>query len=142
MPSTIHIGQAHLERLIRHATRQQPSECCGLLIGKSEGAGTRVERIVEARNIAKGDHTRSYQIDWSTLLTAMAELRRQPERIVGFYHSHPDGSARPSRRDAESAWPNQSYLILAMQGDGCSSVTSWTLSHADAPFMPQSVLVT
>ncbi|MEX2273935.1 MAG: Mov34/MPN/PAD-1 family protein, partial [Vicinamibacterales bacterium] len=47
--------------------------------------------------------------------------------LAGFYHSHPDHPARPSAHDLEQAWPNLTYLIIAVRAGVPDEITSWRL---------------
>ena len=47
--------------------------------------------------------------------------------LVGFYHSHPDHPAEPSQYDLDHAWPNFSYVIVAVGGGTPRAVRSWRL---------------
>lgn len=135
------IPQSVVSALMGHARREYPRECCGILIGRHVGDEARVERAVEAENIAANDRRKSYQIDWRTLLATTRSVRATRERIVGFYHSHPDGSSRPSRRDRQEAWLDHSYVILTMRDGLCAAVTGWRV-HSDAgEFEPELLVI-
>jgi proteasome lid subunit RPN8/RPN11 len=43
-------------------------------------------------------------------------------RVIGYYHSHPDSPALPSRRDDAEALPGDAYLIVALQSGAVSEV--------------------
>lgn len=100
-----------LDRVAAHAERCHPEECCGVLVGK----GRRVERVVEAANVASEDRTRRYVIAPEALLAVHKEARQEECDVVGYYHSHPGGPARPSAYDLEHAWPGTSYLIVELE---------------------------
>ena len=134
MPMSIHIDQAVLESLQRHAVREYPDECCGILIGLRQDQQVHVTRVVEAKNIAEERRGQRYQIDWKTLFSTLRAVRNQPEDFVGFYHSHPDGSVSPSERDRERAWINFSYVILTMVDGRCADVTGWRIPVEGASF--------
>ena len=54
-------------------------------------------------------------------------------RIAGYYHSHPDGRARPSSWDVEQAIGGVTYLITGMAG-GRIEHSAWRLEgHELAP---------
>lgn len=124
-----------------HARREYPCECCGILIGRHEDDETRVERAVEAENIAENDRRKSYQIDWRTLLATTRSVRATREQIVGFYHSHPDGSSRPSRSDRQEAWLDHTYLILSMRDGLCAAVTAWRVHSQDTDVESESLVI-
>jgi proteasome lid subunit RPN8/RPN11 len=87
LPSTLR------SQIFAEARAAYPRECCGLL----EGAGARITALHPARNLA--EEPDRFEIDPAEQFRLMREGRR----IVGCYHSHPDGRAEPSPRDAEHA---------------------------------------
>ncbi len=139
---TLHIGQSVLDALLRHASNEFPCECCGILIGCRSGADSFVDHAVAARNIAEGDRRKGYQIDWKTLFTAVRQTRLTPDEMIGFYHSHPDGSQRPSGRDLESAWAGYSYVIVPVVEGRATGVRSWrrTSGQASLEQEPMNIL--
>lgn len=102
--------------LLSAAAAAQPRECCGLLLG----APGRITRAVAAANVA-ADPTRSFEVDPAVLLATHRTSRDEGLRVLGHYHSHPNGRADPSPRDAARALADgQLWLIVA--GD---SITAW-----------------
>ena len=114
-----------LSTLVAHAERDYPNECCGILVGARRGLDRIIHRVVQSNNITEGDRRRNYQVDWKTLLRTQRQARAYQMEIVGFYHSHPDGSARPSQRDLDHAWSDCSYLILAVVAGRVVDSASW-----------------
>jgi proteasome lid subunit RPN8/RPN11 len=105
------IPPAVLQAIVRHARRERPRECCGFLVG----ARRRVAFAVGTRNVAPG-HSR-YRIDDRAHIALRRTLRRfsPPLEILGIYHSHPSGDARPSRTDiAEAFYPDWTYVIVGL----------------------------
>jgi proteasome lid subunit RPN8/RPN11 len=99
-----------VERVIKHARRTAPEECCGLLIG---GAAEVVEAVA-ARNIADQRAIR-FVIDPQDHLDALRSARRRGLEVVGFYHSHPRSTATPSETDlAEANYPHHLFLIVGL----------------------------
>ena len=109
----IELARAHLAALARAAEEAYPEECCGLLVGTLEGGHRRVTRIAPSANVAEGDRRRRFEVDPRLILKFQRELRGGAERLVGHYHSHPDGPAAPSATDLEMAWePDLAWLIV------------------------------
>lgn len=99
------------------------AEVCGLLIG----VDGRVECLVTARNVA-ADPARSFEIDPATLLATHRSAREDGQRVIGHWHSHPNGRREPSARDAARATDNsQIWLIVAGE-----EITAW-VPHATGP---------
>ncbi len=142
MPTSLHIGQSVLESLLAHAGCDYPDECCGILVGRAGGPDVYVDRAIPANNIAEGDRATSYQLDWRTLFSSVRSARTSPGhgQMVGFYHSHPDGSAEPSQRDRQAAWPDYSYLIVSMSDGRCTAVTSWRIPGEGKAFQPEPIV--
>ncbi len=115
-------------QLRRHAAAAFPHECCGVLLGPAQGLHRVADEVVAALNIAD-DPGIAYQIDWRTLFSVVRGTRGGDRRIVGFYHSHPDGSARPSVRDLREAWADHVYVIVSVSAGRAADITAWRL-HA------------
>lgn len=123
------IGQPAARSILSHADSAHPHEACGLLLGGSAGQGLIVQTALEAPNRASDPH-RAYRIcdDW-----LLRQLQRFGEansnRVIGAYHSHPDGDVAFSRRDAAEAWPNWLYLVTATPY-GASPMGAWWVDAA------------
>lgn len=101
---------AVVERVIEHARRTAPEECCGLLIG----GGAEIVEAVAARNIADRRATR-FLIEPQDHLDALRNARCRGLDVVGFYHSHPRSAATPSETDlAEANYPHHLVLIVGL----------------------------
>ncbi len=104
------IAWAARAAMLAHARHARPDECCGLLVGE----GRRVDIAVPLSNIDPKPRT-GFRIDPAEHIAVRRILRRvTPGRdIVGVYHSHPAGPARPSPRDIhESNYPEWLYAIV------------------------------
>jgi adenylyltransferase/sulfurtransferase len=119
---------ADAERLIReHAAAAYPFECCGALIGRQTDQFT---EIVEARpldNITEEGPRRRFRVSSEDYLAAERHAVGVGADLVGFYHSHPDHPARPSQYDLDHAWPNLSYIIVAVADGTPRALHSWRL---------------
>ena len=112
----IRISSGVFERLRNEAAMAFPRECCGLVTGKPG----RIEAVVPARNVSPHPET-SFEIDPGTLMRTQREVRAVGHQVIGHYHSHPNGSAEPSPRDAARATHNGQLWIIVAAG----SVTGW-----------------
>jgi proteasome lid subunit RPN8/RPN11 len=98
--------------IVAHARRASPRECCGFLIG----AGGHVHFTVPMRNVARG-RTR-YRVDPAAHIRLLRVVRAffPPLAIIGVYHSHPEGDARPSPADVAQAYDaTWWYLIIGLR---------------------------
>lgn len=94
-----------------HAAAEHPHEACGLMFGTAEA----IEDVVAARNIAENPASR-FEIDPAALFAALRAERAGGPPLVGYYHSHPSGTATPSATDAAQAAPD-ARLWLIVAGD-------------------------
>ena len=116
-----------LEKVERHAVASLPDECCGLLLGRVVDEETvRVGWVEPCVNQAP-DQRRCFTIGPDALMTAYRWARDRGEKVVGTYHSHPEGAAVPSELDRQSAWPEASYLIVAVGEEGVGERRGWRL---------------
>lgn len=100
-----------------------------------------VYHAVEGRNIASGDLRRTYQLDWPTLFATIRACREAGDEIVGFYHSHPNGSCEPSKHDLEKAWLDHSYLIFGAPYHDVASAASWRISENGDGFVQERLWI-
>ncbi len=107
------LSRSAFDRIVDHARREQPRECCGLLVG--HGGGTvLVLEAVPARNLAE-DPNRFF-LDPVDHIRTRREARNRGLDVVGYYHSHPHSPARPSARDlAEATYVDALYLIVSLE---------------------------
>ena len=140
----IQIESEQLQSLFRHAEKTYPEECCGIILGKIEGDRKIILDPIPTQNtwneesaqyltgIANlsdriGEKARNFSIAPEDLLKAQKEARDRHIIVLGFYHSHPDAAAIPSEFDRAIAWPDYSYLIIAVDQGKAKDLQSWTL---------------
>lgn len=125
-PLALAPGARH--RIERHVRATAPEEACGILLGREEDEGPR--RVLEARPTRNGaeDRRRRYVLEPADLAAAVREARERSLDLLGYYHSHPAGGGEPSVTDRAHAWPEVSYLIVALDGFGKLEVRSWRLA--------------
>lgn len=134
------LDTAPLEDLRRHAAETYPEECCGFLLGRAAPEGAVVERALAADNEHPSARGTRYLIPPERVLAARREARALELRIVGYYHSHPDRSAEPSRHDLDDAWPGLSYLIVPVAGGVAGRPRSWRLREDARGFEEELVV--
>lgn len=106
----------HLKAVVDAAEAAWPDEACGLLVGRrGPGPVWRVERIAPSSNLA-AEPGRAFEVDPALRLRLERTLRGQGQGVVGHYHSHPGGPARPSETDLRRAYePGLAWLIVAVR---------------------------
>lgn len=140
---TIEIASSAASKMRNHARREYPAECCGVLLGTMESEQecgmTSVVSVIPTVNVATGDRARRFTIAPEQLLRVLKRVAGGSLDVVGYYHSHPTGSAIPSERDREAAWPGVSYLIVGVEAGREVVFRSWRLSENGARFREEVV---
>jgi proteasome lid subunit RPN8/RPN11 len=98
----------------REAKAAYPRECCGLIEGVRDGDVFRATMLHPAHNIVT-DPDR-FEIDPRDHLAASKAARANGRALIGCYHSHPGGAARPSPRDLAGAG-EENFLWLIAAGE-------------------------
>lgn len=149
------MSSATLSAVLRHAQSSYPDECCGLLIGTVDSKQWHCTSNWPATNAWSPDldlpdlglrseankHSQRdrYWIDPAELLQAQRKARQQQQAIIGVYHSHPDHVAVPSATDRHYAWPDYSYLIIAVRNSRVVDYDAWILDR-DQQFTCQRLI--
>jgi proteasome lid subunit RPN8/RPN11 len=135
-----------LEEIKRHAEREYPHECCGLLIGRIEDGG-RTRVVVETYPVAnsweEGETMhRRMMITPQDYLRAERRFVKEGLGVVGNYHSHPEHPAIPSAFDLENLapWPTMSYMVVSVRERRAVEVRSWELEADRSRFNEEEIL--
>jgi proteasome lid subunit RPN8/RPN11 len=118
-----------LDQLRQHGEQTYPHECCGVLVGEFDEAGSKTVKTVVACGNTRTDspHNR-YHISPIELVRIQREARVAGLDIVGFYHSHPDHPAHWSSTDlAEAHWTGCSYVITSVEKGKAALTNSFLL---------------
>ncbi|OGP76280.1 MAG: hypothetical protein A2W09_03245 [Deltaproteobacteria bacterium RBG_16_50_11] len=108
----VQIPKEIYRRMIDHARRESPLECCGILSGKAQT----VERAFELQNAEKSP-TR-YSISPSEQLKAFEEMERESLEMIAVYHSHTHTIPFPSETDVKLAfYPDISSVIISLKDE-------------------------
>jgi len=124
---TLHLSDELAAQMLGAAARTFPLECCGLIEGIRAESGWRATALHEAANLAE-DPARHFlidpqrQFDLMRALRELRALRASEARIIGCFHSHPDGAALPSATDRAQAL-EEDFLWLIVGGSGESGFT-------------------
>jgi desampylase len=119
-------------RIAAEAARAAPHECCGLLIGRVEGAMAVITDSITSPNRA-ADPLSGFEIDTALLLETQRTKRETGAAVLGHYHSHPEGPAEPSSTDRERAWmPGHIWLLVVPGSKGISDLFTAHLAAEEA----------
>ncbi len=113
----------NLEETIKaHAIDEYPSECCGLLVGRTHG---NVKCTIQVRKMSnhenKDNQGKNYLISPLEIIEIEKELLKNELEIVGIYHSHPECLAILSKKDETFMIPHLSYLIVSIYDNESNS---------------------
>lgn len=126
----LRLAPADLAVIRDDAARAYPNECCGLLTGRDQGTAVVVTGVHPSPNVTDGDPRLGFEVDPRLRFDLMraTEDATDGTRIVGHYHSHPDGPAEPSARDLEQAHePDLIWVICRATESGAGAVDAFRL---------------
>jgi proteasome lid subunit RPN8/RPN11 len=129
-----------VDAIARHAAGAYPFECCGALFGASataapaDDAGVSVAAARALDNVTAEGPRRRFRVSPEDYRAAEAHARQSGAELLGFYHSHPDHPAEPSAYDLDHAWPNFSYVIVAVESGTPREIRSWRLREDRSAF--------
>jgi proteasome lid subunit RPN8/RPN11 len=107
------------------AVRSRDREACGVLLGRLAADGWVVRRVVNLPNRA-ADARSAFLLDGPAMRRAERRARRAGLDVVGVFHTHPAGPARPSAADRAGALPGYLQVVAAARA-GRVCVTGWRL---------------
>lgn len=135
------ITPEHLKTIADAAEAAFPAECCGLLVGR--GALPRrltVTRVIPAANLLAEAGCDRFELDPRARFEAMRQCEGTAERIIGHYHSHPDGSAHPSPTDLACAHePDLAWIIAGVAHGQMIQTQAWRLDPRRRAFRQISI---
>lgn len=106
------IAQALLDRLVEHARRDAPNECCGA-IGVRDGEAVSVHPLVN-----QAASPLRFELGFD-LYTATQEIEAAGNEVGAIYHSHPKTEPAPSQTDINwsEQWPGIEWVIVGLRPD-------------------------
>jgi proteasome lid subunit RPN8/RPN11 len=125
-----------------HGEHDYPYECCGLLLGRFVDGQKTVGEVYPISNAREEAAKRNrFLIRPDELLRGERYAEQQGLEVVGFYHSHPDCEAEPSRYDLEHAWPTYSYIIVSVREGVAVDLKSWELKPNRSQFLSEETAI-
>jgi len=112
----IRIDKDAWDVMIAHAEATYPNECCGAMLGDTNGETKNVRSAVKLENAFAGSQAERYELRPEDLLQADREARRQGMDLIGIFHSHPDCDAYFSETDLKNSCPWYSFVVLSVRG--------------------------
>ena len=126
----IKIQPVLLQEIERHALQEYPKECCGMLFGKRERAGSlKVSDIRRTHNITRVSLQKDFEISPVEIYNAEQEYEKKGLELIGIYHSHPDKKAVPSDKDKRGMLPDMAYVILSVSESRCEDIAAYEILY-------------
>jgi proteasome lid subunit RPN8/RPN11 len=137
----IEINEQHLSEMRRHGERDYPFECCGLMLGRFESNGHKI--VIETYPISNAREEEAkrnrFLIRPEELMRGEKYARQQGLDVIGFYHSHPDERAVPSKYDLDHAWPTYSYIVVSVEKGQAFDLRSWEMEPDRSKFNAEEI---
>ena len=137
----IEVDQQRLTEMRQHGERDYPFECCGLMLGRFESNGHKV--VIETYPISNAREEEAkrnrFLIRPEELMRGEKYARAQSLDVVGFYHSHPDEPAVPSKYDLDHAWPTYSYVVVSVEKGQAVDLQSWEMESDRSRFSEEVI---
>ena len=103
----LRISSKSIAAIRAHAAETPGVEVCGLLFGTVEA----VEAVQRCANVADRPTTR-FEIDPAALIAAHKAERAGGAKLIGHYHSHPNGVCAPSEADRVEALDAGRFWVI------------------------------
>ena len=137
----ITIVEQQLTEMRQHGERDYPFECCGLMLGRFESNGHKV--VIETYPISNAREEEAkrnrFLIRPEELMRGEKYARAKRLDVVGFYHSHPDEPAVPSKYDLDHAWPTYSYIVVSVEKGQAVDLQSWEMESDRSRFSEEVI---
>lgn len=131
----LRLSRKHHDAMLKWALDAADYECCGLLFGRDDA----VIALEQCANVA-ADPAQHFEIDPVALIAAHRSARAGGPPLIGYFHSHPNGLARPSATDVQQASDDGRYWMIIAQG----KLSAWLPIAIDGvvdDFEPVSLIV-
>jgi proteasome lid subunit RPN8/RPN11 len=137
----IRINEQLLSEIRQHGERDYPFECCGLMLGRFSDEGCKtVSETYPISNAREEEAKRNrFLIRPEELMRGEKYAREKGLDVVGFYHSHPDEPAVPSKYDLDHAWPTYSYIVVSVAQGQAVDLRSWQMEGDRSKFNAEEI---
>ena len=121
----IRVESAPWATMVAHARTSYPNECCGAMLGTTDGETKIVREAIALENAFAGAQAARYELRPEDLLAADKAARERQMDLIGIYHSHPDCDAYFSKTDLQNSCPWYSFVVLSIQKGEFHHANSW-----------------
>jgi len=136
-------SREEIREMTAHAAEEYPGECIGVITGSPEKGGARtMKRLTNRQNemhredpkLFNRDARTGYFVDPKEVFELQREMEKKGEKILAFYHSHPDHDAYFSKEDhagavmwGEPVYPGTVYVVISIMKETVKDIVvfSW-----------------
>jgi len=137
----LRLSAAHAAELAALGEAAWPREACALLVGDAALRVIAVTEIVPAKNVSDNPD-REFELDPAVHIAVLRRLRDAGgtnsiigHRIIGHWHSHPNGKDEPSAQDAAMVHdPGLVWLLSAVHDGRAAPVRAFRPVPRDGGF--------
>ena len=131
----IRIGSDAWRLMVEHAEAVFPNECCGAMLGSSDGETKSVSAALPLENVHQGPQAVRYELRPEDLLRAEKEARARGMDLIGIFHSHPDHDAYFSTTDLKNSCPWYSFVVMSVKAGRYDHAKSFlpNMEQTEAP---------
>lgn len=139
----LEISEQHLTEMRQHGERDYPFECCGLMLGRFESDGRKIVFETYPISNARQEEAKRnrFLIRPEELMRSEKYAREKGLDVLGFYHSHPDDRAVPSKYDLDHAWPTYSYIVISVENGRAVDLRSWEMESDRSRFNDEKITI-
>ena len=130
-----------LETIREHGRQAYPEECCGALLGTAYNGSARVSRVARMENARRDERRRRFVIEPLEYARVERQADAESLSVLGFYHSHPDHPAVPSKYDRENGLPFFHYVVLSVGAGVPGEAASYVLSEDRGAFEREEIRI-
>jgi proteasome lid subunit RPN8/RPN11 len=148
----MHLTQEAIDAIVKQATAEYPSECCGIVTGTDT-----LLRVHALANIQDRLHDKdpemhprtsreAYSVDRNEAERIIVEATGRGESIIAFYHSHIDCGAYFSAMDrevqtvfGEPEFPDAVHIVVSVQQGAIHEIKGYLWDGRKRDFMEVAV---
>lgn len=112
------------ENICTYLTGVYPEEGCGLLLGTKSRNRHCVKFAKPLKNVDPSPKTR-FSMDPASIFDVFRYAEDEGLTVLGIFHSHPEGSPRPSRYDLKTPWRGYIHLIITTMPATHGGYAAW-----------------
>ena len=121
MHESLHLPEDLRQRIVDHCLEALPNEGCGLIASDQQGRVTEVYLTSNSEASPTG-----YTVPPEEHFAALGDAESKGWELSGVFHSHPDGTARPSLTDVMTANdPTWVYLVVGLRST--PTIRAWRI---------------